>query len=229
MPTADAFTDDRLAGMLHPAGAELPWLRDGLRCVRAEVVVVNGDVATCRTAEGEDALMAVTEFPPHRRWSVGTEVVALRYLQGAQPWLSVNRAELVALVAEGVVPELRTGEVRVMGVSRSPGVRTKLAVAATVDGVDPVGTVVGKGANRVRAIARHLGGERLDVVAWHEDPASYRRNAFAPASVSAVEVDARDMVVTVPRHQMAAAVGEQGLNASLAGQLVGVTVTVVPG
>ena len=116
-----------------------------------------------------------------------------------------------------------------MGLARSPGVRAKIAVAATVDGLDPVATIVGRGANRVRALSSLLGGERLDVVAWHGDVSVYLQNAFAPAAVNKITtLSPRDLEVMVPRHQMAAAVGERGLNASLAGQLVGVNVTVIP-
>jgi transcription termination/antitermination protein NusA len=143
--------------------------------------------------------------------------------------LSLTRPELVALLAEGIVPELRDGRVRIMGVSRAPGVRTKIAVAATVDDIDPVNVMVGRSANRVRSLGRMLANERVDIVAWHPDPAVYLANSLAPAAVLGVEISGDEATARVPQHQMAGAVGERGLNASLAGQLVGVTVLVVPG
>lgn len=225
-----SIADELLAEVLSlPAGDGTPWHRDGLRCVRARFEATGPNVATCVTQEGESLLMPITEYGAARPWQIGQEVCALRFEYAGRVWLSCTRPELIALLAEGLVPELRDGTVRIMGLARSPGVRAKIAVAATVEGIDPVSTVVGRGANRVRALGALLGGERLDVVAWHDDDATYLRNAFAPASVSAITPRReRELEVAVPRHQMAAAVGERGLNASLAGQLVGVTVTVVP-
>lgn len=222
--------DELLAEVLSlPAADGTPWHRDGLRCVRARFEATGPNVASCVTQDGESLLMPITEFPPQLTWRPGQQFLALRFEYAGRVWLSCNRPELIALLAEGLVPELRDGTVRIMGLARSPGVRAKLAVAATVDGIDPVAVAVGRGANRVRALAALLGGERLDVVAWHEDLATYLRNAFAPAAVRGITPrNAREMEVAVPRHQMAAAVGERGLNASLAGQLVGVSVTVVP-
>jgi N utilization substance protein A len=103
-----------------------------------------------------------------------------------------------------------------------------MAVAATIEALDPVAATVGKSANRVRALSGLLDGERLDVVAWHGDVSQYLVNAFAPAEVSAVTLHATKATVAVARHLMPAAVGERGLNALLAGQLTGVTVEVTP-
>lgn len=232
---SEAFDDDLLAQVLAlPSVTDTPWHRDGLRCVRTRIVSIAKDVASCATSEGETLLLPVSEFPPQLSWQPGREQIALRFEAHGRPWLSCNRPELVALLAEGLVPELRRGDIRIMGLARSPGVRTKMAVAPTgynPDGSlpDPVASIVGKGANRVRRLSQLLGGERLDVVAWHDEVTAYVRNAFAPASVEHVELLTQGEVqVSVPRHQMAAAVGDKGLNASLAGQLAGVTVTVIP-
>jgi hypothetical protein len=184
MSTIDAFTDQLLSNLADqpPASSLEPWRRPGLRCVRARITSLGGDVAVCELHDGTTAMLPVSEFPPHLRWAAGDELSALCQVDDGQQWLSCNRPELVVLVAHGYVPELRTGDVRVMGVARSPGVRTKLAVAPTVADLDPVTAVVGRAANRVRSIAQQLGGERLDVVAWHQDRSAYLRNAFAPAS-----------------------------------------------
>lgn len=225
--SAEANEIDILA--LDTVGGSFPWDAPDLQCVKAVFTSTTRDVASLQTAAGETLLMPVTEFPPARVWRTGEEVLALRVDRGGTVMLSMNRPELVVLLAEGIVPELRDGRVRIMGVSRAPGSRTKLAVAATADGVDPVNSIVGRSANRVRSLGKLLNGERVDVVAWHPDPAVYLANALAPASVLGVEIVDGNATARVPRHQMAGAVGERGLNASLAGQLVGVTVLVVPG
>lgn len=203
-----------------------------LRCVTATFTSVSADVATLHTSDGEDLLLPVTEWYPTRAWVVGERTVAVRTLRGSRPWLSVTSPHLVSALLDGIVPEVREGIVRVMGVARAPGIRTKIAVAATVADIDPVLVCVGRSANRVKELTRLLHGERVDIIAWNPDPAVYLKNALAPAQVSSARITDKtrgEIEVTAPRHQMAAAVGEKGLNSSLAGQLCGVTVTVVPG
>jgi N utilization substance protein A len=131
------------------------------------------------------------------------------------------------MLLDGYVPEVRAGLVRIMGVARAPGVRTKVAVAATDANVDPVASCVGRSANRVRAIGQLLGGERVDIIPWHPDTAKLLANALAPAAVSRIEIHNDKAVAVAPAHQMSAAVGGGGLNAALAGQLVNLKVFVV--
>lgn len=219
--------DDLLNSILLLPAGNAPWQRDGLRCVRAKVTSTSPDIASCVTSEGEHLLLPASEQAPSDNLRVGDAFTALRFTLNERPLLSRTRPELVALLAEGIVPELRSGAVRLMDIARAPGVRTKVAVAATVPGIDPVSTVVGKSANRVRALTRLLGDERLDVVAWHDERDVYLANAFAPAEVNGVRQNKHVYEILVPRHLMPAAVGERGLNALLAGQLVGVTVVVV--
>lgn len=231
--STDTSSDELLDDVLAFTGLQSSG---SVRCVRARIQAVGSDVATCQSSEGETLLLPVSEYPPQLRWSAGQQVFAVRYVMSGRPWLSCNRPELVSLLAEGVVPELRDGTLRIMGVARAAGVRTKIAVAATNSSddpleafADPVGKMIGKAANRVRTLSALLGGERLDVVAWHDDPLRYLANAFAPATVTEVRPDGPSAYcVAVPRHLMPAAVGSGGLNASLAGRLVGVTVSVVP-
>jgi N utilization substance protein A len=202
---------------------------EGATTVSGVLTRTSPDIATVRTAGGEELVLPVTEWPRPRRWARGEHIIALRTVVAGRPTLSLTSPALVTLVAEGIVPELRDGRVRVMGVAREPGVRTKLAVAATVDGVDAVASCVGRGASRVRMLMAQLGGERVDVIAWDPDRLRYLANALAPARVGDIRVldDSDEVEVVAPRHQMAAAVGEGGLNSQLAGRLAGFAVTVV--
>jgi transcription termination/antitermination protein NusA len=198
------------------------------RAATATIVSVGRDVATVALPDGAQMILPVTEWWPERAWAVGERALGVVLGDSLRQSFSVVRPELVTALIDGVVPEVREGTVRVMGVARAPGLRSKIAVAATVEGVDAVAVMVGRGANRVKALAALLDGERIDVVAWSADPLTYARNALAPAQVVSVEVHGEELRATAPRHQMAAAVGESGLNSSLAGQLCGSPITIVP-
>ena len=198
-----------------------------VRTATATLVAVGRDVATVELQDGAQMILPVTEWWPERTWSVGERALGVVLGDGVRQSFSVVRPELVTALIDGIVPEVRDGVVRVMGVARAPGLRTTVAVAATVEGVDAVAVMVGRGANRVKALASLLDGERIDVVAWSADPLTYARNALAPAQVVTVEAHGDELRASAPRHQMAAAVGESGLNSSLAGQLCGHPITIV--
>jgi N utilization substance protein A len=197
-----------------------------LKVVTATVTSATPDVATLRTAAGVEAYLPVTEFYPNRRWAVGERYQLLQVHGGPRPQLSAVRPELITALLEGLSPEVRDGSVRVMAVARAAGVRAKVAVAATQEGVDAVAACVGRGANRVKALASLLAGERVDVIAWHADRETYLRNALAPAAVERVRFEGTKAIATAPAHMMSAAVGGSGLNSMLAGQLTGYTVVI---
>ncbi len=121
------------------------------------------------------------------------------------------------------VPEMTEGIVRVMGVSREPGFRAKIAVSSSEGDVDPVGACVGMKGSRVQNVVQELQGERIDIVTWSPDPAKYVYNALAPAHVSMVRVDedAKSLLVVVPNDQLSLAIGRQGQNVRLASRLLG--------
>ena len=198
------------------------------RLVRAKVVAASPDVALLQVlgTDPYEAVMPVTEFYP-RRWNTGETLVLEQLSAPPRPLVSAVRPELVTMAFDGFSPEVRSGQVRIMAVARHPGVRSKVAVATTDAALDPVAACVGRNANRVKGVASLLGGERVDVIAWHHDQATYLRNALAPAGVTRVEISGDKAVAVAPAHQMSAAVGSGGLNAALAGQLVGLRVVVV--
>lgn len=153
---------------------------------------------------------------------------------GATARLSLTDGELVERVLAGFVPSLASGQVVVQGVARCAGAQTKVAVAPADLGIDARGTCVGKGgANRPRRAARFLTrgltSERIEIINYASDPATYLANALAPAKVevSDVRIEGRQARVTVPRSQCNTAIGRGGLNAQLAGQLTGLRVYVV--
>jgi N utilization substance protein A len=205
-----------------------------VRLVSATVVAANPDAALLtfhQDGQQVTGVMPVTEFPAGRTWAVGQTVTALvSDDNGGRPLLSLTHPDLVPALLESISPEVRSGAVRVMGVARRPGQRTKIAVAATEPGVDPIAACVGRGHNRVDYVKAALLGEQVDIIAWHPDRATYLRNCLQPASVNDVVIneEERTAVATAPGHQMSAAVGGGGLNSALSGQLVGLMVRIIP-
>lgn len=202
--------------------------RADVRAVTATVDSATKDVALLTCTDGTPGIMPLTEFYPNRRWQVGSRYFLLAMDATARPTLSARRPELVELLLAGLSPELRTGQVRVMRVVRQVGIRSKIAVAATMPGVDPVGACLGRGANRVQALSRMLLGERIDVVAWHADLEVFVRNALGTKVLDAEFSDGAARL-TVPHHQYQAAVGGGGLNAALVSRLTGLRLTISPG
>ncbi len=137
--------------------------------------------------------------------------------------LSRTCDEFLSKLFQLEVPEMAEGIVRVMGVSREPGFRAKIAVSSSESDVDPVGACVGMKGSRVQNVVQELQGERIDIVTWSPDPAKYVYNALAPAHVSMVmaDEDAHSLLVVVPNDQLSLAIGRQGQNVRLASKLIG--------
>ena len=195
--------------------------------VTITITSVTPDVALVVTDDGREVILPISEWFDGRPFTVGSRHLALLMETPGRPVCSTSRPELVEALFDGLVPELLSGQVRIMSVARVPGVRAKIAVAATGGTVDPVAALIGREANRVKLVSSQLSNERLDIIAWHPDPEVYLKNALAPARISRVEITDRAATVYAPPHQMSAAVGSSGLNSQLAGQLLGLPVTVV--
>ncbi len=121
------------------------------------------------------------------------------------------------------VPEIFTGTVQIKAISREAGSRTKIAVATSEEGVDPIGSCVGQKGTRVQAIIDELGGEKIDIIEWNEDATKFISAALSPAKVLKVELFEDEMraVVTVPHDQLSLAIGKRGQNVRLAAKLTG--------
>ena len=143
-------------------------------------------------------------------------------VRGPQVVLSRTHKTLVARLFEMEVPEIYDGLVRLKAIERDPGDRAKVAVTATVDDIDAVGTCVGVKGSRVQTVVRELDGEKIDLLEWDEDPKVFIANALQPATVSRVTIgEDENAVVTVPDDQLSLAIGRRGQNARLAARLTG--------
>jgi N utilization substance protein A len=121
------------------------------------------------------------------------------------------------------VPEISEGIVSILGASREPGVRAKIAVASSNSDIDPVGACVGMKGSRVQNVVQELRGEKIDIIPYHVDPAKFVCNALAPAEISRVIIDEdnRSMEVIVPDEFLSIAIGKKGQNVRLASKLTG--------
>ena len=145
--------------------------------------------------------------------------------EGRGPQVVISRAhrDYMAALFRREVPEVDDGVVQIMGVARDPGSRAKVAVLSRERDVDPVGACVGVRGSRIQNIVQELRGERIDIVVWSPDIATYARNALAPAMVSRIVVDEEEnlLEVIVPDDQLTNAIGRKGQNVKLAARLLG--------
>lgn len=147
-----------------------------------------------------------------------------RGFRGPQLVVSRGSVQFVEWLFRAEVPEMENGSVEIKGIAREAGVRTKLSVSSSVQGVDPVGTFVGGHGTRVNAVMSEVGEqEKIDIVVWDEDPATYIVNALSPTNVTRVEIDASGTKakVVVPEDQLSIAIGKSGQNVRLASKLTG--------
>ena len=128
------------------------------------------------------------------------------------------------------MPEIGSGEVEIRAISREPGSRSKIAVYATEENIDPVGACVGARGARVAAVVNELQGEKMDIVVWSEDICAFVASALAPADViSVTQLDTpKACRVIVPDDQLSLAIGKEGQNARLAARLTGCKIDIKP-
>ena len=143
--------------------------------------------------------------------------------RGPQIFLSRTHPQFMAKLFAQEVPEIYDNIIEIKSVARDPGSRAKIAVISKDSGIDPVGACVGMRGSRVQAVVNELAGEKIDIIPWSEDPATFVVNALAPAEVSKVVLDeeTRRIEVIVPDVQLSLAIGRRGQNVRLASQLTG--------
>ncbi len=136
---------------------------------------------------------------------------------------SRTHKNLILRLFEMEVPEIYNGTVEIKSIAREPGLRTKVAVAARQEGIDPVGSCVGMRGIRIQNIVNELNGEKIDVVQWSSDPKEFIANALSPAQVVEVHLneDEHTALVIVPDKQLSLAIGKEGQNVRLAAKLTG--------
>jgi len=153
-----------------------------------------------------------------------------RSIRGPQLILSRTHKNLLKRLFELEVPEIFRGVVEIKSIAREAGYRSKVAVAARQEGIDPVGSCVGLRGIRIQNIVNELNGERIDVIQWDADPSRFVANALSPAQVLTVTVDddANTASVIVPDKQLSLAIGKEGQNARLAAKLTGWRIDIKP-
>jgi len=187
-------------------------------------------------ADETDAVLRAGEQIPGETYTEGQllRVYVLEVRRGSRggPLVQVSRTHpnVVRRLFELETPEIASGEVEIRNIAREPGSRSKMAVRATAEGIDPVGACVGPHGGRVAAVVQELGGEKIDIVVWSEDPCAYVRAALSPANaVSVTQVPGQKACrVIVPDDQLSLAIGKEGQNARLAARLTGYKVDIKP-
>ncbi|HHI75809.1 MAG TPA: transcription termination/antitermination protein NusA [Gammaproteobacteria bacterium] len=178
--------------------------------------------------ENAEALIPRSEVIPREVVRVGDRLRAYLYdvrteMRGPQLLASRTAPELLIELFKLEVPEINEGAIEIMGAARDPGLRAKIAVRALDPRVDPVGACVGMRGSRVQAVSNELGGERVDIIVWDENPAQFVINAMSPADVVSIVVDEdkHSMDIAVKDENLSQAIGRGGQNVRLASQLTG--------
>ncbi len=189
------------------------------RMERGDAIVESGRV---------EARLPRDQMIPKENLRVGDRVRAFlwkvdRNARGPQIILSRTSPDFIKALFGLEVPEVEQGTLEIKSAARDPGVRAKIAVYTHDRRIDPIGTCVGVRGSRVQAVTSELGGERVDIVLWSEDPAQFVIGALAPASVQSIVVDEdqHSMEVVVDENELAIAIGRSGQNVRLASELTG--------
>jgi N utilization substance protein A len=175
-----------------------------------------------------EAILRREELIPRETVRQGDRVRALildvrREQRGPQIFLSRTHPTFMAKLFAQEVPEIYDGIIEIKSVARDPGSRAKISVQSSDNSIDPVGACVGMRGSRVQAVVGELQGEKIDIIQWSEDPATFVVNALAPAEVTKVVLDEETnrIEVVVPDDQLSLAIGRRGQNVRLASQLTG--------
>lgn len=201
-------------------GKEGQLLNGNVQQVEGDIVIINlGRI---------NALLLPTGQIPGERYYVGQRLKV--YIQGVEetakgPKVVVSRTDagLIAALFALEVPEIASGAVEIKAIAREAGARTKMAVASTQEGLDPVGSCVGQRGTRVQAVLAEIGDEKVDIIPWDEDLNQFIANALSPAKVQNIELneETHKAVVTVDEDQLSLAIGRGGQNVRLASKLTG--------
>src|SRR5437899_3395464 len=182
-----------------------------------------------------EGVMPPSEEVPTERYRSGQRlrvfVYDVRRVQGRMLQILVSRThrDLVRRLFESEVPEVYEGSVEIKAIAREPGSRSKVAVVARQEGLDPIGSCVGVRGSRINNIVHELNDEKIDIIQWSPDPATFVANALSPVKPLRVELREADhtALVTVPERQLSLAIGKDGQNARLAAKLTGWRVDVL--
>ncbi|TAL12585.1 MAG: transcription termination/antitermination protein NusA [Chloroflexota bacterium] len=178
--------------------------------------------------KGVEGILATTEQSPLEHYRIGQNVKAFvlevrRLPKGPALFVTRTHKGFLKRLFELEVPEIHSGTVEIRAIAREAGSRSKVAVGSRQEGLDPVGATVGQRGSRVQAVVAELGGEKIDVIPWNDDAATFVANALSPAQVLSVDIDVEHRIanVTVPERMLSLAIGREGQNARLAARLTG--------
>lgn len=181
-----------------------------------------------------EAIVRRDELLPRETFRQGDRARAYIYdvrrePRGPQIFLSRSHPQFMAKLFAQEVPEVYDGIIEIRAVARDPGSRAKIAVLSNDNSIDPVGACVGMRGSRVQAVVNELQGEKIDIIKWSPDPATFIVNALAPAEVAKVVLDeeANAVEVVVPTDQLSLAIGRRGQNVRLASQLTGYDIDIL--
>lgn len=192
------------------------------RLVRLDLGKAQGIMPVSEQIQGE-------RYYPGQRVKVYLKEIE-RGTRGPQLIVSRGCPEFIQLLFANEVPEIENGAVEIKTIAREAGIRTKLAVASSVPGIDPVGTFVGGHGIRVQAVTGEVGEqEKIDIVIWSKEATEFIANALSPTKPVRVQVDdeTKKAVVTVPQEQLSIAIGRGGQNVRLASKLTGYEIDIV--
>ena len=185
--------------------------------------------------EKHNAVLRTGEQIPGESYKEGDKIrvyvlVARLGARSTNVYVSRTHPNLVRRLFELETPEIAEGQVEIRNIAREAGSRSKMAVRATMEGVDPVGACVGPRGGRVGAVVEELHGEKIDIVVWSEDPCEYVKAALSPADVVRVELVSGQKAcrVVVPDDQLSLAIGKEGQNARLVARLTGYKIDIKP-
>jgi len=175
-----------------------------------------------------EAVIFRDEMLPRENFRPGDRLRGLLFAvrpeaRGAQLFMTRTQPEMLTELFRLEVPEIAEEMIDLMGAARDPGSRAKIAVKSNDQRIDPIGACVGMRGARVQAVSSELGGERVDIILWDENPAQFAINAMAPAEVASIVVDedTHSMDIAVEEDNLAQAIGRNGQNVRLASQLTG--------
>lgn len=151
--------------------------------------------------------------------------------RGPEVYISRTHPEIVRELFKQEVPEIANGAVEIKSVAREAGSRTKIAVMAKKEEIDPIGACIGQRGVRVQTVIAELGGEKIDVIQWNEDPAKFIASALAPAKILSVKINKKEKKakVEVREDQLSLAIGREGQNVRLAVRLAGWNIDIIKG
>ena len=198
---------------------------------------VNGDIIVKigQGADASEALLPASEQIPGETFKEG-DIIRVYVMEVRKPnrgplvHVSRTHPNLIRRLFELETPEIADGQVEIRNIAREAGSRSKMAVRATMEGIDPVGACVGPRGGRVGAVVEALHGEKIEIVVWSEDPCEYVKAALSPADVVSVTLvpGQKACSVVVPDDQLSLAIGKEGQNARLAARLTGYKIDIKP-